>query len=118
MRDRALAPFLLEDGEQCVAQSGLGCRAAGSIPVPAGRLQACCHRWTERTLTRNSLAISVLPRRAANIAAASIRIRSRKACLSAVRPHPADTSYTRHTATITERQPLRQPTFKVSNALS
>ncbi|MFD3762614.1 hypothetical protein, partial [Streptomyces sp. NPDC058622] len=30
-------------------------------------------------------------------------------------PHPADTSYTRHTATTTNRQPLRQDVFKVSN---
>ncbi|MFD3871596.1 hypothetical protein, partial [Streptomyces sp. NPDC058623] len=30
-------------------------------------------------------------------------------------PHPADTSYTRDTATITNRQPLRQDNFKVSN---
>ncbi|MFJ4866774.1 hypothetical protein ACIP6Y_39495, partial [Streptomyces sp. NPDC088748] len=30
-------------------------------------------------------------------------------------PHPADTSYIRHTATISSRQPLRQDDFKVSN---
>ncbi len=30
-------------------------------------------------------------------------------------PHPADTSYLWHTATITNRQPLRQDDFKVSN---
>ncbi|MFI1259253.1 transposase, partial [Streptomyces netropsis] len=32
--------------------------------------------------------------------------------------HPADTSPSRHTATTTNRQPLRQPTFKVSNEAS
>ncbi|MEU2957134.1 hypothetical protein ABZ633_39550, partial [Streptomyces xanthochromogenes] len=30
-------------------------------------------------------------------------------------PHPADTSYLRDTATITNRQPLRQDDFKVSS---
>ncbi|MFI5866915.1 hypothetical protein ACIBB3_36330, partial [Streptomyces sp. NPDC051546] len=32
-------------------------------------------------------------------------------------PHPADTSYLRHTARITNRQPLRQDDFKVSNSI-
>ncbi|GGN43220.1 hypothetical protein GCM10012285_24390 [Streptomyces kronopolitis] len=77
-------------------------------------LKARRQRWTDRTLTRNSFAMSALPRPSANIATASIRTCSRNACLSAVRPHPADNSYTRHTATITDRQPLRHPAFTVS----
>lgn len=73
--------------------------------------RACCplscharrHRWTDRTLTRNSLAISGLLRPAANMPPASNRIRSRNACLSAVRPPPC--GYLMHPAYRDDHQP-------------
>jgi hypothetical protein len=52
---------------------------ADRSPSEPASCQARRHRCTERTLTRNSLAISALEAPAASRSAASIRIRSRNA---------------------------------------
>ncbi|WP_406727386.1 NAD(P)H-dependent oxidoreductase [Streptomyces sp. GD-15H] len=65
------------------AADPLECSACQPLSCQARR-----HRYTERTLTRRCFATTALPCPAANIPAAYIRMRSRNARRSAVRPPP------------------------------